>query len=486
MTSPRDQIDDWLGADVTPLSPPPGSLTRIRQQARRRKTRQATFAAAGCAVVLAAAVATPQVISALHQPGGHRSRPVAIGSSAPSLSTSASPSKSSSSSPEGKATQFKQRTHLSTTTSHTVPPANFQPTSVTFVGNGNNGVVGAVIGQAGTPGHCATRFCTSLAGTSTYGVSWYGFSAPLAPGPSAASGVSQLRFANLRDGWAYGPALYETSGGGWPWHYEDTKGQSVIDLEASPARAFAVLGRCSGTGSVYAAGCTSFSLSTSLPGSRSWTQVSLPLPYSQLTSASSAAPLLVIGGGSTPTAYLLTPSGEMLAGPATAAGGSWNAVGVAKCKPASAATSGQAAQPVTQLAVGPQLVLACDTPTTAGRFAAAIYTSATGATWNSAGSVTVKGTPTSLASASLPSASSGTVVPATVVLATTAGIEYSADGGKSWRKAKFTIGPPTGGFSYVGMTGSKLGVAVPADSSLGEIFTTSDGGKTWQPSPITG
>ncbi len=36
------------------------------------------------------------------------------------------------------------------------------------------------------------------------------------------------------------------------------------------------------------------------------------------------------------------------------------------------------------------------------------------------------------------------------------------------------------------MTGTKLGVAVPANPNLHEIYVTSDGGKTWQPSPITG
>ena len=472
MTSPRDQIDDWLGADVTPLSPPPGSLARIRQQARRRKTRQATFAAAACAVVLAAAVATPQVISALH-PSGHRSPPVAIGSSAPSLSTSASPIKSSRPSPEGKATQFRQRTHLST--SNTLPPANFQPTSVTFVGNGHNGVVGAVIGQAGTPGHCATRFCTSLAGTSTYGASWYGFSAPLAPGPSDSSGVSQLRFANLRDGWAYGPALYETSGGGWPWHLEDTNGQQVIDLEASPARAFAVFGNCSGTGSDYAASCTSFSLWTSLPGTRAWRPVSVPTAYLQMQSTSSAPPQLVISG--TNTGYLLTPSGEVLAGPATTTGGAWKAVGLAKCKPAPS-TSGQTAQ----LAAGPNLVLACDTQAARGRFTAAIYTSASGASWKQVGSATFKGTPTSLTAASPASAGAGVVV-----LATTRGIEYSTDGGATWQAAAITgSSSPAGGFSFVGMTTPDKGVAVPVTSSPAGIYVTVDGGKTWQPSPITG
>jgi hypothetical protein len=486
VTSPRDPIDDWLGGDVTPLSPPPGSLARIRQRARRRKTRQATFAAAGCAVVLAGAVVAPQLIAAGHQ-AGHGNPPVAIGSTSPSQQPS-----NGSNHPTPYATspvpvQSQQRSRLSATTSGTLPPANFRPTSVTFVGTGQNTVVGAVIGQAGTPGHCATKYCTSLAGTSTYGASWYGVSAPYAFGPSDVSGVSQLRFATLRYGWAYGPGLYETTGGGWPWHHESTGGQLVVDLEASPTRAFAVFGACSGTGPNYAAGCTSFSLWTSVPGSRTWTQVSVPAAY-QPMQTSSGPPVLVISGGG--SSYLLAPSGEVLTGPATAAGGRWRAVGQAPCKPGPWSASGTAAQPsATQspgaqssaapaalLAAGKELLLTCASQAAGGSEQVVLYTSSDGATWRRAGNVTVTGTPTSLTSAA-----SGQVV-----LATTAGIEYSADGGKSWQAAKFTGGAPAGGLSYVGMTNPNQGVAVPAIPKLNEIFTTSDGGKTWQPSPITG
>jgi hypothetical protein len=483
VSSTRDPIDDWLETDVTPLSPPPGSLAQIRQRAKRRKTRQATFVAVGCAVVLAGAVATPQVISALNQPR-HHAPPVASDSSAPSISTTPGPSASSKSSPEANKstqikTQIKQHTHLSTTTSGTSPPPHFRPASVTFVGaeNGTGGVVGAVVGQAGPP--CATSVCTSLAGTSNYGQSWYGVSAPVAPGPSGSSGVSQLRFANLLDGWAYGPALYETNGGGYPWHKESTYGYRVIDLEASPARAFAVFGTCYGTGADYAASCSSFSLWTSVPGGRTWTQVNLPSADEPMKSTSSAAPLLLISGGN--TGYLLTPSGEVLSGPATRAGGPWSAVGTAKCKPGTPSTSGQAAQPTAQLASGPKLLLACATPTADGRrFTEAIYSSATGAAWQQLGSVTVRGTPTSLTAASSAGAASGVVA-----LATTDGIRYSADGGATWQVAAVTGNSPAGGFSYVGMTDVDQGVAVPTNTSLGEVYVTNDGGKTWQASPIT-
>jgi hypothetical protein len=508
VTSPRDQIDDWLEHGVTPLYPPTGSLDRIRRRARQRKTRQATFAAAGCAVVLAGAVVTPQLIATGQHSGQHSRPPVAVAPSSPAIQPS--PGSHSAAPQSSKATQIQQKQHTTLSDSWTKPPGNFQPTSVTFVGTGNGGVIGAVIGQAGTPGHCATSVCTSLAGTSNYGQTWYGVSAPIAPGPTGNGGVSQIRFASLSDGWAYGPALYETTRGGWPWKPEDTDGQRVIDVEAAPAdvaggvpaRAFAVFGKCSGSGADYASDCSSFSLWTSVAGTRTWKPVQVPDAYRQLnstSSASSAVPQLIIAGGT--TAYLLTPSGELLSGPTS--GGSWQAVGLAPCSPGPGSASGQASQspavpgsatqsssPATssgtqgsasqgygaEFATGTQLLLSCQSQAAAAQVT--LYTSTDGARWHRAGSLAVPGTPTSLASAASGQA----------VLATTKGIEYSANGGRSWHAAKVTGAGsgPAGGFSYVGMTTAAQGVAVPADSTLGEIYVTADGGGTWYPSPITG
>ncbi len=475
MTSPRDQVDDWLGGEVTPLNPPPGSLDQIRRRARQRKTRQAVFAAAGCAVVLGAAAALPQLITG-GKPGGS-TPPVASAPSPTSVHPTAARSTTSSAAPDTHASsRLLQGSMLSTTSSGAPPPRNFQPTSVTIVGTGNGGLVGAVIGQAGTPGHCATPDCTSLAGTSDYGASWYGVSAPVTPGPNGDSGVSQLRFANLTDGWAFGPALYETSRGGWSWTPERTGGQRVIDLEAAGGRAYAIFGTCAGGGADYAANCTSFSLYTSVAGSKAWTPVPVPTGFAQMTSTTSAAPLLVISGGT--TVYVLTPSGEVLSGPVT--GGTWRTVGQAPCKPGPVDPAAEDAQnPGAQLAAGPQLLLACGAGSGTPQAQSTLYTSPDGATWTSAGIVQESGsaaigTATSLASAA----------PGQVVLATTTGIQHSGNDGKTWRLAEVSGGVPAGGFSYAGMTNATLGVAVPVNSSLGEIFVTSDGGKTWRPSPI--
>jgi hypothetical protein len=460
MTDPRDAIDDWLGTDVAPLSPPPGALDRIRRRARQRKVRQVVIASAGCAVVLAAAVTVPQLL-----PGGQSGaeRPAAAADSAPlTRPPAASPGNSTGpTAPQGSGTQLQQRTSLSTTTSGTIPPPHFRPTSVTFVGTGSGTVVGAVIGQAGPP--CATSYCTSLAGTSNYGASWYGVSAPVAPGPDGGSGVSQLRFANLRDGWAFGPGLYETSGGGWPWTQEDTYGQRVLDVEAAAGHALAIFGTCTGTGADYAANCTSFTLYSSAAGSTTWTPVQVPAAFAPINA--STAPSLVIAGN---TGYLVAPSGAVITGPVT--GGPWTLAGQAPCKPAGLPSGGflLAASPV-------QLLLTCASPP-ASSSQPVLFTSPNGLAWQQVGPVQAAGTPTSLASAA-----SGEVV-----LATTAGIAVSADAGKTWRSASIAGSTPAGGFAYVGMTNAEQGVAVPADSSLGELFVTQDGGLTWTPSPIKG
>jgi hypothetical protein len=335
---------------------------------------------------------------------------------------------------------------------------------VTFVGDGQGGFVGAVIGQAGPP--CATKYCTSLAGTSNYGKNWYGVSAP------EASDVSQLRFSNLQDGWAFGPGLYETSKGGWPWNKVDTGGQTVIDLEASGQSALAVFATCSGTGGTSLYGCTSFELYGGSAGSTTWSPVAVPAAYQHMSSSRlSAWATIVISGR---TGYLLTPSGVLLSGPVS--GGTWTVAGQAPCPPEHSGAPSADLLTSGLLAAAPgQLQVACATAAS-GPLSVELYTSPDGSTWHPAGTIPVQGTPLSLASAS----------GGEVVIGTTAGIYYSADDGVTWHSAAVSGPLLTGGFSYVGMTDATDGVAVPADPNLGAVYVTHDGGQTWSKSPIAG
>jgi hypothetical protein len=462
VTNQRDPIDTWLEREVTPLMPRPGSLERIRTRARRRKRNQAFVAAAGCAVIVGVAAAGPQIASAFQAStgGGHVAPPAALGSSVP---TAQSGSHGTVSPESSTATPNPQHSTLATGSLTNDPvPAGFEPTSVTFVGNGNGGVVGAVIGQAGN-NKCATEYCTSLAQTPDYGSHWYGLAAPVTGPPQGDNGISQVRFANLKDGWAFGPDLWETTSGGWPWKQESTGGMRVTDLETADGRAFAVFAACMGTDADYAQSCNTFALYTSTAGSASWSPADVPSAFRNITTSAPSSATIAIGG-STPTVYVLTPSGELLSSPVT--GGSFTEAGQAPCQPGPAQADG--APSLAHLSAYPTLQLACDNGSTT-----TIWHSATGATWSRAGVLNAAGSVTSLTSA--PGGS--------LVAAATGGLYYSSDGGKQWRAASVTAAP-AGGFSYVGMTNATQGVALPADASLGEIFVTTDGGQTWTASPV--
>ena len=118
-------------------------------------------------------------------------------------------------------------------------------------------------------------------------------------------------------------------------------------------------------------------------------------------------------------------------------------------------------------------MLVCTSPATGATQAKEVYTSAdNGLQWQKAGAAPAAGTATSVA---------GTPAGA-IVLATTAGLERSADGGATWTAAQGAL--PPGGFSYVGMTGARQGVAVPADTAQHAVWFTFDGGQHWRESPI--
>jgi hypothetical protein len=61
------------------------------------------------------------------------------------------------------------------------------------------------------------------------------------------------------------------------------------------------------------------------------------------------------------------------------------------------------------------------------------------------------------------------------------------EGATRWQATNVTgARAPRGGFSYVGMTSSEQGVALPAAANLHMIWMTTDGGRTWQARPIQG
>jgi hypothetical protein len=482
VTEPRDHLDAWLARDVEPLSPPPGTFDRIHRRARRRKLNQALAASAAAVVVIAAGVLIPAAATGLLSSGGSGPPPAAAGPASSSPPASSTPPASPSGFPPtaGGPKAPGTGSGLSVTTSGAAAPAGFQPTSITMISNS----IGAVIGQAGTPGHCGPPVaadCTSLAGTSDYGTSWYGVSAPVTPAPDGGTGVSQLRFLNLSDGWAYGPALYATADGGRHWTVVPTFGLRVTALEAAGNRAFVLLASCRGSGPAYAGDCQTFSLYSAAAGAATLQQVPLSIPGAlqagALGTASQAwsASLAIKGNAASPdngTGYLYAPSGDILSG--SVGGGAWSYAGKAPCAPGGSAVS-DAPQGGELAASGGVLLLDCPAAGAAGP--GQLWESQSGAQWSKVAAPGGTGLPRSMAVTS-----SGRVL-----LATTAGIlSVTLPDPGAWQAAAVTGGVPAGGFSYIGMTSAAQGVAVPADAAGGQVFTTADGGRTWVPHRIAG
>ena len=290
MADPRDRLEAWLTEPVQPMLPRPGAFDRVSREARRRRTRRMVLSVAGAAAAAAvAAVVIPQV--AIPALTGGASTPVsaAHGSSAPgptAVGTSAAPTPT--------------RTRPPAAVAGPVPP----PLSATFVGT----FTGWVLGQNLPAGQCdsaAAPPCLVLARTDTRGASWRPVGAPPAHGPDGATGVSQVRFLNRSDGWAFGPQLWATHDSGHSWTQIATGGMRVTALETRGTRVFAVWARCTGTGPRFAAHCTGFTLYTSPAGRDQWQPVPGAAAGSGLAGGSAA--LLLTGSA----AYLLVPDGPV-------------------------------------------------------------------------------------------------------------------------------------------------------------------------------
>lgn len=150
-------------------------------------------------------------------------------------------------------------------------PAGFSPASVTAVSTSTFWVLGTA--------PCRVAPCTSLVRTSDGGAHFVGLPAPHAPlahqeypGAAPAGAVSELRFADGTDGWAFGPALYSTHDGGAHWHEVSVPGE-VLDLAAAAGQVWALGGACQPE-----QGCSSFWLERSPVGRDDFTPVALPVP----------------------------------------------------------------------------------------------------------------------------------------------------------------------------------------------------------------
>ena len=414
MADRRDNIDDWLNERINPLPPPPGTFELIKRRARHRKIRRLAITAASAAVIVAAAVTVPQVVN-LPVLNPTPTSAAQAGHTATATSTGPGRAESSSAVPQPSAASLPAPV-----------PKNFQPTSVTFVGTDT----GWVIGQAGTPGHCATQYCTSMARTDNAGRTWAGVHAPITGAPDGATGVSQVRFLNLEDGWAFGPELWATDTGGQTWTQVDTHGLRVTDLETVGSRAFALFASCTGSGQAFGAHCTSFTLYSSPASGQDWTPVGAATTGLTDSAASEAAALVLTGS----RGYLLAPGGALYAGPVDGSA-AWLRVGalVSSCAVGPAQPDGQPSQALLGAVNATELLVACTSAGDGGSDTQdkQIFSSPNGGiSWLEVARAPAAGIASSLAAS--PSE--------TVVLGTDRGIDLLPAGGIAWQMATLAAG----------------------------------------------
>jgi len=466
MPDRHDDVDAWLSQRIEPLPPPPGTFDLIKRRARRRKYRKLAITAGSAAVIVAAAVTVPQVVNLPVLNPKPTAAPVAGAHNA----TTSQPASSSASGNASAAASSAVPTRLAGPV-----PGNFRPTSVTFVGPRT----GWVIGQALTPGHCASQFCTSVAVTRDAGKTWAGVPAPMAGPADGASGLSQIRFLNLKNGWAYGPQLYATHTAGQTWAQVDTGGLRVTALETVGDRGFAVWASCTGDGPAYAVNCTRFTLYSASATGGTWAPVGASTTGLTNGAASEAAQLVLTGS----RGYLLAPGGELYSGPVDGSG-PWTRVSslVASCPVGPARGNGQPTGALLGAVNASDLLLACvsassgtsPSVSTQQKF---VYSSNNGGmSWAQMPTAPAAGVAFGLAASPKES----------VMLATDQGIDLLPAGEMSWRTADVRGGAPAGGFRYIGMTTDEQGIALPADPSAGTVWFTFDGGQSWTASRLNG
>jgi hypothetical protein len=273
-----------------------------------------------------------------------------------------------------------------------------------------------------------------------------------APANSADQGVSQIRFADPLDGWAFGPELWSTHDGGVHW----TKGNLTVEaLEAAAGRVHAVALEPS----------NAYEIETSPTSTDAWvTTGSL-----QLGAGPVPEPDLVLQGT---TGWAIEDDREVVSG-AHLVAGRWvpwaapcaNNGGIAVI---SAPTISSMAAVCEEGIWGPSGY-------SGPPAARAIFSSTGGATFFLGG--TVPGT----------ADASGTVVaspgPGVSVTDAFVGTSYelveTLNYAKSWQVV--ATAPESRPFTYLGFTSSSQGVAIESGSQSAVMLMTFDGGRVWSP-----
>jgi len=294
------------------------------------------------------------------------------------------------------------------------------------------------------------------------GRTWSAVQAPDAPpadmfqGSPPTGAVGAILFSSDREGWAFGPSLWQTRDGGATWQKISVPGGPVQGLGVAGDRVLAVTGRC---GVDYPA--CSFRVYSAVAGSDDWR----PVPGAVGTEISSVR-LAVSGGVGYVLAAAVNPGKPvLLAGPVNGSA-RWQS----RPDPCRGAWSGALAT-----APGGWLLLACGNEPGAGNQLKAAYLSDDGGrTWRQLASPPFGGY---LAGASM--SPGGTIFLSSERM----DVYISWDRGRSWHESpslEDAAGLAGAGLPLTGLTITDTqGVAYQEGVHQQQIWLTSDAGRRW-------
>jgi photosystem II stability/assembly factor-like uncharacterized protein len=409
----------------------------------------------GSGLGLLVAVLAIAVIALVLRPGSGPG-PIVVGGSpstavVPSESPSAEPSAEPSSEPSSEPSASAAAAATATPRPTLEPvPAGFEPISATFVSSKVGWVLGSV--------PCDANRCPAIVHTIDGGATWTPIPAPqttvgTSPVDETSTGVSAIRFADAKDGWAFGPELWATHDGGATWKHVSIAGLP----KDSPVRALEAA-----RGTVHAVvydGAQDFRIASGKATGNAWTLASVRVPVG---AGPVPRPQLVLSGTG---GWVLENDRTVVSG-AKLHNGAWVAW-----------------QPVCLDVVGPavlgassasDLVAACDVGAMADPQGDHVFASHDGGT-----TFAEVGPPTPLDGATV----IATPAVGTIVIGGTVGagaeLIASYDGGQTWRTV---LDPAAVRFADLGYTTPTQGIVVTTEQSgASRMLMTHDAGKTWAP-----
>jgi hypothetical protein len=288
------RLRDVLNSRGLGVPVPPDAIDRIHAGARRRQQRRTSASALGAVAIIAIAAVAIGV-----RPHGHGSTTaanlrtaspsptVALASSAsatpsPSVLASAAPGPFSSAPPTSPLPEPQTSESIAAS-----QPGGFTPVSVSAVGLNDYWVLGFTTTKTSS-GYAATP---AVKQTTDGGLHFTSDTTPPAlvaqeqPRGRDTTTISQIRFGDTKDGWAFGPALYSTTDGGASWAAVNGIAGGVVDLVAANNTAWAIVQTASSSDASSPAVSDQYALwSTSYgKGPQAWAPVALPISLGSTT-----------------------------------------------------------------------------------------------------------------------------------------------------------------------------------------------------------